>query len=742
MEPSDLHLQDRDPPDLSEIIELALIKNPACSVSRIRDAYHYVAHAFAGRRREDGTPYLKHLTEVAKKLTELGVDDNSIIAGLLHDTLEDIKGLTKEDLAKEFGADVAEIVEGVTKITTMGPEDEAGEHILMVDTIRNIKALHKLLLAVAGDIRVLLVKLADRLHNMRTISGKKDKNRQRVIANETLLVFAPLAARLGIWQIKSELEDLSFEVLHPEESKRIESLINQTEAERKKELSAIILETKEALESAGVKYFQVTGRPKHKFSIFNKMASQHLKFEEIYDLIAIRIIVDTNAACYHAFGIVHGLYAPIQGFFFDYIAKPKPNGYQSIHTKVTGPHNRTLEVQIRTQEMHQNAEFGNAAHWTYKEGSEGSKEAKSMRSLGNQLAAASAENTEIGDFMRAVLTDLFTDQVFVFTPRHDIIELPAGSTVIDFAFKVHTELALKLSGVKVDGKLVPFNTVLQNAQRVELITRSDAEPTHEWVKYAKSSHALSRIRTYLRKKEREVWAKIGRASIVRELESFHLDPQVNLSPSKLDPIIKSYDGVKTADDLYARVAEGLISIQSVVQRIRALYSVSKEPTPIPVSVGFDGTMEIGGKENKSIEFKRAKCCLPIPGDEVVGYITRGNGIRVHRRICPSAQALLAAEPERFFATTWQPSDAVYGVSLRIRCINRSGLLADITTAIAAKKTNISNVKLRAGGDAVVDITLTVDVKDATHANDIIAKLSGFASVISAYRVFSSISTVA
>lgn len=736
----DMHLHGGDPPDLAEILDIALAKNPACGVARIRDAYNFVANAFAGKSREDGTPYLKHLTEVAKILAELGVDDNSIIAGLLHDSLEDVDGLTKAELSSHFGADVAEIVEGVTKISTMGPEVEAGRHMLMADTIRNVKSLHKLLLAVAGDLRVLLVKLADRLHNMRTIHGKSDESRQKIIANETLLVFAPLAARLGIWQLKSELEDFSFEVLHPTEYRQIEDLISQTDESRKKELSRIIVETKEALESAGIEYLQVTGRPKHKFSIFNKMASQHLRFEEIYDLIAIRIIVKSRGDCYQALGAIHDLYQPIQGFFFDYIASPKLNGYQSIHTKVKGPEGRTVEVQIRTQEMHQNAEFGNAAHWTYKEGAEGSSEAKSMGRIGKQLSAVSADNKELNDFMRAVLTDFFSDQVFVFTPKYDIIELPAGSTVIDFAFKVHTDVALKLSGAKIDGKIVPFDTVLKNADRVQLLTRSDAEPTHEWIKYAKSNHALSRIKAYLRKKEREVWAKIGRASIARELDTLHLDAQENLSPAKLDPVIKSYDGVKSPDDLFARVAEGLISIQSVVQRIRSLYSVSKTPTPISVRVGSDGTMDIGGGEYKSIEYKRAKCCQPIPGDEVVGYVTRGSGIRVHRRICPSAQSLLANEPERFFATTWQPTDTVYGVTLRLNCINRAGLLADISMAIAARKTNISNVKLMSGAQAVVDITLTVDVRDTVHLNDIISKLSGFSSVITVYRIFSTLAT--
>lgn len=734
------NLHSGDPPELAAILNLALDKNPACRVSRIRDAYTFVAEEFAAEKREDGTPYLNHLTEVARILAEIGVDDNTIMAGLLHDAIEDLDWVTKEVIADHFGEDVAKLVDGVTKISALGPEDKEGQRVMVTDSIRNVKSLHKLLMAMAGDLRVMLVKLADRLHNMRTIHGKKDVSRQKVIANETLLVFASLASRLSVWQIKSELEDLSFEVLHPEEYQSITELINQSDAERKTELSEVIVRAKSALEKEGVPFVQVTGRPKHKLSIFNKMVKQHLEFKEIYDLFAIRVIVKTKAECYEALGAIHQEFQAIHGFYFDYISSPKVNGYKSIHTKVKGPNDRIVEVQIRTEEMHRNAEYGNAAHWTYKEGVEGSAEAKSMAGIGKHLSQASEENREIGDFMNAILTDFFTDQVFVFTPKYDIIELPAGSTIIDFAFKVHTEIALKLSGAKVNGKMVPFDTELHNADYVQLLTRSDAEPSREWIQYAKTSHALSRIKAYLRKKERDVWAKIGRASLMRELEALHLNPQANLAPAKLDPVIKSYSGVRSPEDLFARVAEGLISIQSVIQRIRSLYSTNKSPAPLSMKVGKDGMMDIGGGEYKSIEFKRAKCCQPIPGDEVVGYVTRGSGIRVHRRICPSAQALLATEPERFLATSWQPTDTVYGVTLRLNCINRSGLLADISTAIAARKTNISNVKLMSGAQAVVDITLTVDVRDTAHLNEIISKLSGFASVITVYRIFSTLAT--
>jgi GTP diphosphokinase / guanosine-3',5'-bis(diphosphate) 3'-diphosphatase len=591
-----------------------------------------------------------------------------------------------------------------------------------------------MLLAMASDLRVIIIKLADRLHNMETLDVLPPDKRTR-IANETLDIYAPLAARLGIWQIKWQLEDLAFRYLHPAEYQQVKELVAKTRSEREQELDDAVAKLVDRLEKRGLKSVEVQGRPKHLFSIFNKMVKQRLSFEEIYDLLAVRIVVESLPDCYVALGVVHELWQPITGLFYDYIAKPKPNGYQSLHTKVVGPSGEPLEVQIRTREMHQVAEYGVAAHWSYKEGRGGATEVERLKRLREQLFDWSSDAKLSSDFLRSLSTDLFSEQVFVFTPKGDVIDLPSDSTPVDFAFRVHTQLGLTTVGAKVNGLMVPLNTKLKNGDVVELITRSNAQPSLHWLEFVKSAHARSKLRAHFRKLSKFQDAARGKEAVERELRSSGADPKQYVGEEKIQAILPYFDGCENPMDLFAKVGTGLASVQSVVARLRGTTHEQAKADEIQTTRSKEGHLKLTTVGVDNVMVRRAKCCDPIPGDEVVGYVSRGRGIMIHRKVCPNALRYQTSESERLMALNWPSDGTSYAVQLQIVTVNRQGLLMDISTIFGEAKTNVSAAKIRTLPNQTAEINVTIDVTDTDQLAQVMTKISNFSDVISILRMF-------
>jgi len=579
----------------------------------------------------------------------------------------------------------------------------------------------------------MVIKLSDRLHNMRTLDLVGQEKRVRV-ASETLEVYAPLAARLGIWQIKWQLEDLSFKALHPREFQEISDLVGSTRAQRETILAEDIALLRSKLEAEGVKVVDIRGRPKHLFSIFNKMVQQKLKFEEIYDLLALRIITETKNDCYVAIGVVNDLFVPIQAMYFDYIGQPKPNGYQSLHTKVVDKDGHTVEIQIRTREMHETAEYGFAAHWTYKEGSTAGDEAKRLARLRAQLLEAAADNVTPSDYKKAMTTDLFEEQVFAITPKGDVIELPQGSTPIDFAFRVHTQLGLTLIGAKINGVMLPLSSQLKNGDVVELITRSNATPSRDWVEQAKSAHTRNKLKNYFRKLDKDQDALRGREILEREFSRIGLDPKQFLGDEKLKEAMSRFEGIETPTDVLARVGSGLLSVQNAIAKLRGISQELTTPG-IEVRGTRETQLEVQAGDFSGVQVSRAKCCSPIPGDECAAYISCGRGLIVHRRVCPNLAASLNTEPDRVMAYAFNPDGKVYASALKIMCIDRAGLIADISHIFGEAKTNVSALKVVTIVQQTAEIDVTIDVRDAEHLEAIQVKLHNLSDVISVRRQF-------
>lgn len=725
-----------EPEGLHDLLEKIREQRPDADLRKVRYAYYVAEELHSGQMRDSGEPYITHPLAVAHILADLHMDEDTIAAALMHDVLEDCARANPDHIEREFGRPVREMVEGVTKLKLKTPEGVSARQRARAESARAAETLRKMLLAMAKDVRVMIIKMADRLHNMRTLDGISP-DRQLRIANETLDVYAPLAARLGIWQMKWQLEDLSFKHLHPKEFQEISELVAKTRGERERELTEAILVLKERLEARGLRGFEVRGRPKHLYSIFNKIVKQQFHFEEILDLIAIRVIVDTVSECYVALGIVHDLWMPIPGLFTDFIAKPKPNGYQSLHTKVVGPHGEPLELQIRTREMHEVAEFGVAAHWTYKEGGPATqKDLTKLGSLRNQLYDASDENRLSGDFLRSLTTDLFSEQVFVFTPKGDVLDLPKDSTPVDFAFRVHSDLGLTLVGAKVNGVMVALNTTLKNGDVVEIITRSNAQPSLDWLEYSRSSHAKSKLRSYFRKRNKTENAAAGRDAIERELRSAHLEPRDFLQEERLEVLAAQFGDCETGQDVLAKVGAGLIGVHNAVMKLRGL--APQRPTTtdtIEVKRTREGKLSLQAKGIEGISIRRAKCCDPIPGDELIAYVTRGRGLMLHRTVCPNAQRMLEEEAERLMRLDWPISQAVHPVHLKIITLNRQGLLMDISTILGESKTNVVAAKIRTLPNQTAEIELAVEVASTDQLQQVMSKIGNYSDVIDIYRMF-------
>ncbi|MFQ3678531.1 MAG: bifunctional (p)ppGpp synthetase/guanosine-3',5'-bis(diphosphate) 3'-pyrophosphohydrolase, partial [Fimbriimonadaceae bacterium] len=706
-----------EPDRLLDLLNRIREQRPNADLKKIRYAYYVAENAHSGQMRASGEPYINHPLEVAHIVVGLHMDDDSIIAALLHDVLEDVEGWTPEKIESLFGQSVRLIVEGVTKLAMHHNLSATPGQRARAETARAAETLRKMLLAMASDFRVIIIKLADRLHNMQTLGSLQPERRTR-IANETLDVYAPLAARLGIWQIKWQLEDLAFRHLHPEEYRDVAELVAGTRDEREKQINEAILSLKERLETRGLVDVEVSGRPKHLYSIFNKMAKQGIPFEEIYDLLAVRVVVPTVTDCYVALGVVHDMWMPLPALFYDYIAKPKPNGYQSLHTKVIGPGGVPLEVQIRTREMHEVAEYGVAAHWAYKEGDNKARDSKQMGRLREQLFDWSSDARMSSDFLRTISTDLFSEQVFVFTPKGDVIDLPADSTPIDFAFRVHTQLGFTVVGSKINGSIVPLSTKLKNGDVVELITRSNAQPSMDWLEFVKSAHARSKLRAYFRRLSKNEDAIRGREAVEKELRAFGLDPKQFMGDEKVTAILPNFENCDSPLELFARVGSGLTSVQSVVNRLRGISPEQKPPETVQSSKTREGRLTISANGVEGVMVRRSKCCDPVPGDEVVGYVTRGRGIMIHRKICPNAMHFQQVEPERIMALEWPPDGKAYSVVLKMISVNRTGLLMDNSTIFGEARANVVAARIRTLPNHTAEIEMTIDVYDTAHLGQI------------------------
>lgn len=719
-----------EPEDLYGLIELIREQRPNANLRKIRFAYFMAEQAHRGQVRTSGEPYITHPLEVAKSLVELRMDDDTICAALLHDVLEDCPNVSIDKIRENFGEDVLGLIEGVTKLKFKAPDGATDRQRAAAETQRAAESLRKMLLAMAKDIRVMMIKLADRLHNMQTLDALSQEKRIR-IASETLDIYAPLAARLGIWQVKWQLEDLAFKYLHPKEYDEIRMRVAKSRSAREEELRAAILILKERLEGKGVQVMEVQGRPKHLFSIFNKIVRHGFQFEEILDLIALRVIVSDTADCYVALGVVNELWVPIPQYFSDYIARPKPNGYQSLHTKVIGPHGEPLEIQIRTREMHEVAELGIAAHYAYKEGEKSVD--NRFASLRQQLFDWSSDYRTSSDFLRNLSTDLFSEQVFVFTPKGDVMDLPKDSTPVDFAFRVHSNLGLKLVGAKINGAIVPLSTRLKNGDIVEVVTRGNAAPSVDWLEFVQSPSAKNKLRSYFRSRDRDTNIARGRDLLERELRTLGLDPKDFLGEDKLKEIAPKIKDCEDADDIFAKVGEGLASVQNVANKIRGV-TPQAAPTGPTLTKSREGKPMILAEGVDNLMIRRAKCCDPVPGEEVVGFVSRGRGILIHRKVCSNALAMTASESERFMSIEWPPDGSVYSVNLKIVTVNRPGLLMDIATVLGEARTNVSKMKATTNPRSSAEIDLTIDVQDASQLALVMNKISSFSDVISILRV--------
>jgi GTP pyrophosphokinase len=710
--------EDGDP--LTILLERVKRIRPTADLELIEHAYHFADWAHSGQTRLSGEPYITHPWNVALIVADMGLDDPSIAAALLHDVVEDTE-VEMATIVQEFGEEVARLVEGVTKLRRLQ------FHTFRQEQVENLR---KVLVAMAQDVRVILIKLADRLHNLRTLDPLPEEKR-KATALETLQIYAPIAHRLGIWRIKWELEDLAFKHLDPVAYRELARKVEKKRSERVHLIEKAIQQLQRALTEAGLEA-TVQGRPKHLWSIYQKMQREGVDIDRIYDLIALRVIVNTEAECYLALGVVHKLWAPLPGMFTDYIAKPKPNGYQSLHTKVVGPDGEIMEVQIRTWEMHRNAEYGIAAHWRYKEvGDEPQRKPDALDQALAWLRELMEMNRDIRDaseFTRSVIGDLFRDQVFVFTPKGDVIDLPKGSTPIDFAYRIHTEIGHRCIGAKVNGKLVPLDYQLQTGDVVEIITSKHPKgPSPDWLRFVKTSLARNRIKRYLKEQSYAENLQRGRELLAEALEKAGLSLGEVLESGKLDELAKAYQ-LQNANDLLAAIGWGSVSVQSVVNKL-------KPPAPKPRVTVVNPTEAVTLPARKgTMLYRLAKCCTPVPNDPIVGYISRGRGIIVHRTDCRNIIRLQEAEPERIVALDWGfPLSEPVTARLRVVAYDRIGLLSDVSNAISSKGVSIiSNRSITKDGLAYFD--LGIIVPDAKTLQSVIESIQRLTDVVQVTRI--------
>ncbi len=699
--------------------------HPNADSSMIRRAGLVAINAHEGQLRRTGEPYVTHPIAVADITAELGLDAMTVSAALLHDAVEDT-GVTREWLEQEFGDRVADIVDGVTKLDRLEFDSKEAQQAA---TIR------KMFIAMAKDWRVLLIKLADRLHNMRTISVMPQQ-RQRAIAQETLDVYAPLAHRLGVQQVRTQLEDLCFATLHPKRYAEIEQMVATRQPEREDYLSEVMNTLKSKLHDFGIDG-EVTGRPKHFWSIYEKMVVGGKEFDEIFDLVGLRVIVNDDRECWAVLGAIHALWSPVQGRFKDYINSPKFNLYQSLHTTVIGPRGKSVEVQVRTQEMHRRAEFGVAAHWGYKEGAS-SRELAWMQ----RLADVHEEESDPIAFLEAMKLDLGHDEVYVFTPKGRVIALAEGATTVDFAYAVHTEVGHHCVGAKVNGRLVPLDTVLHSADVVEIVTsKSDsAGPSRDWMSFVQSSRARSKIRQWFQRERREDAIESGREELVRALRRQGLPVATSLSSDALERVIAA-SNVEDLDGLFMAIDSHQISALAVVQRLeRELHGGQSEQLPTTVtraprtqrSSRRGAGVYVEGLDDVMVHL--ARCCSPVPGDPIMGFITQGRGVSVHRDDCSNAVALAHRLGERVIDVEWDGGTrGQYRVVLEVLAFDRARLLFDVSRVVAEYHLNIISSSTATSGSRIVRMIFDVELADPGHLSSLVAALKAVDGVFDAFR---------
>jgi GTP pyrophosphokinase len=717
-----------DQQDLRQLQQQIKSYQPGADLKLVEDAYLFAATAHQGQKRRSGEDYISHPLSVAAILAELQMDAVTIAAAILHDVVEDTSA-SLDTIRDIFGEEIALLVDGVTKLSRL--EYKTKEE-------QQAETLRKMFLAMARDIRVILIKLADRLHNMRTLKHHPPEKQQE-IARETLEIFAPLAHRLGIFRLKWELEDQALRYLEPERYYKLVNSINMKRREREEYIQQVVSILEAKLAESGIKA-DIQGRPKHFYSIYNKMQKQGKELSEIYDLIAVRVIVDSVKDCYAVLGLVHALWKPIPGRFKDYIAMPKPNMYQSLHTTLISPNGDPFEIQIRTWEMHRTAEYGIAAHWRYKEGGGSDPDFEQKLTWLRQLLDWQREMRDPREFMESLKIDLFSDRVYVFTPKGDVVELPAGSVPIDFAYRVHTDVGHRCTGARVNGRIVTLDYQLKTGDIVEILTTKGSRPSRDWLHLVKTSQAKNRIRQWFRKEEREKNLVKGRELLEKECQKQGFDPEEALKPALLQEAVRKFN-LAGIDELYVMVGDGVITPLQVLGRLKG------EEPPFPGETAKTMVKPwsdygkpsrgilVRGYDSDNLDIRLAHCCNPLPGDAITGYITRGRGVSVHRSDCPNITHHLETERERIIEVAWEDADeATYQVHIEALALDRPQLAMDIMAAVADTKTIINSIHARATRNDQALVDLKIEIRSLEHLNYIMDKIRRIRDVMDVKRV--------
>ena len=707
---------------IDDLIEKIKTYNPNVDEAEIRSAYELAKVNHQGQKRNSGEDYIIHPLHVAMILADMNMDSATIIAGLLHDTIEDTS-VTYEDIEKKFGKEIAELVDGVTKLKKLNYKSKAE---------KQAENIRKMVLAMAKDIRVIIVKLADRLHNMRTLEYMTEAKKIEK-ATETLEIYAPIADRLGMSRVKWELEDLSLRYLDPDEYYKLVDMVNKRRKEREELINSIIDTLKVNLERVGIKC-EINGRPKNFYSIYKKMKVKGKVFDEIYDLSAVRILTNDIKDCYGALGVVHTLWKPIPGRFKDYIAMPKPNNYQSLHTTVIDNNGETFEVQIRTYQMHQTAEYGIAAHWKYKTGQTKTTSFDENLTWLRQLMEWQKDLNDPNDFMDTLKVDFFADEVFVFSPKGDVINLPEGSTPIDFAYRIHTQVGNTCVGAKVNGRIVPLSYKLSSGNIVDIITNSNSGPSLDCLNIVKSNQAKKKISQYFKIKDRDKNIEKGKELLEKEAKRLNYNVNEFLKDEWIDEV-RAKLNVSTIDDLYAALGFGTVKLSQVTAKLIDIYNRFNKK-PIKNIVKSKRKVQKSGIDVKGVDgvkVRIAKCCTPVPGDDIIGYITIGRGISVHRADCPNVNNNV--EESRIVQVSWQKDEAnSYEAAIEVRALDKPNVIGDVANRINEAKLNMTSLNARStrDGDAIVDVIL--EITNIDELEGIIEKLKRVKNVFDVYRM--------
>ena len=720
--------------NLDELIATVVKYHPDADVALVEKAYHFAEKAHEGQMRKSGEPYFTHPMIVAGILAKLMLDPQTIAAGLLHDTVEDCENVTLDVISKEFGPEVALLVDGVTKLKRLDFSSRVEQQA---------ESIRKMILAMSKDIRVVLIKLADRTHNMRTLKSQPPESQKR-IAQETLDIYAPLAHRLGVYKIKQELEDLCLRYLDPEGYHNLIVKVGMKRAEREANIRAVINTLSDKIKEMNIHY-EIDGRPKHFYSIYRKMVLQHKPFEQIFDLIAIRVLVDTVQDCYAVLGIVHTLWKQVPNRFKDYISMPKPNMYQSLHTTVVGENGMPFEVQIRTYEMHRIAEYGIAAHWRYKEGKQVADALDNKLYWLRQILDWQNDTRDSEEFIKSLKVDLFSDEIFVFTPKGEIIDLPKGATPIDFAYRIHSAVGNKCVGAKINGRIVTLDAQLATGDFVEIITQQNSKgPSRDWLKIAKTSQAKAKIRQFYKKELKEENIASGKQMLEYEAKRQASSLPALLKTEYVEPILHKFS-FADLDDLYAAVGCGGITAAQVVTRLREEQKSHEKPL-IPVlprtsenapfkqnaSAKNDMGIMVAGLPGCQVHF--AKCCTPLPGDEIVGYITRGRGVTIHSKECMNVNA--SHDPARWVAAEWSDTtNSSYNGSIQILAYDRHNLIADLMSYLSAQKVTVCALNARVNSsNQTCTIELTLQVANKQELDWVIKQIAKRQDTIEIFRI--------